>query len=115
MQRSRPVQRLPSPQPVPSTTGVFTHPTAETQLSCVHGLLSPQFRGSLVQLPATQRSFTVQGSLSTQSLSETQQGHIGEQPWTAVCVHPLFESQASTVHGLPSSQSGAVPGVQVPD
>src|SRR5262249_30061515 len=109
MQRSRPLQRLPSPQVVPSTTGVFTHPTAETQLSCVHGLLSPQFRGSLVQRPATQRSFTVQASLSRQSPSETQ------QPSTAAWVHPLLESQASTVHGLPSSQSGAVPWTQVPD
>jgi hypothetical protein len=109
LQRSRPLQRLPSPQVVPSSSGVFTHPTVETQLSCVHGLLSPQFRGSLVQLPATQRSFTVQASPSTQSLSETQ------QPATAACVHPLPESQASTVHGLPSSQSGAVPWVQVPD
>jgi hypothetical protein len=109
LQRSRPLQRLPSPQLVPSSSGVFTHPTVETQLSCVQGLLSPQFRGSLVQLPATQRSFTVQASPSTQSLSETQ------QPATAACVHPLPESQASTVHGLPSSQSGAVPWVQVPD
>ena len=109
LQRSRPLQRLPSPQLVPSTTGVFTHPTEETQLSCVHGLLSSQFRESLVQRPATQRSFTVQASLSAQSPSETQ------HPATAVWVHPLLESQASTVHGLPSSQSGAVPWVQVPD
>ena len=103
LQRSRPLQRLPSPQLVPSTTGVFTHPTEETQLSCVHGLLSSQFRESLVQRPATQRSFTVQASLSAQSPSETQ------HPATAVWVHPLLESQASTVHGLPSSHSGAVP------
>ena len=109
MQRSRPLQRLPSPQLVPSTSGVYTHPIAETQLSCVHGLLSPQFSGSLVQAPATQRSFTVQASPSTQSLSEMQ------QPATGLCVHPLLGSQPSTVHGLPSSQSGAVPGTQVPD
>jgi hypothetical protein len=103
------LQRLPSPQLVPSSSGVLTHPTVETQLSWEQGLLSPQVRGSLVQRPATQRSFTVQASPSTQSPSETQ------QPSTAACVHPLFESQSSTVHGLPSSQSGAVPWVQVPD
>jgi len=97
------LQRLPSPQLVPSTTGVFTHPTAETQLSCVHGLLSPQFRWSLVQRPATHRSFTVQTSLSTQSPFATQ------HPSTAVWVHPLLESQASTVHGLPSSHVRPAP------
>ena len=78
----------------------------------MHGLLSLQLTGSLVQCPATQRSFTVQASLSVQSLSATQQAGTD---WTAVCVHPLLGSQPSTVHGLPSSQSGAVPGTQVPD
>jgi hypothetical protein len=109
LQRSRPLQRLPSPQLVPSTSVVFTQPTAETHESWVQGLLSWQFRGSLVHCPATQRSFTVQASLSTQSPSDVQ------QPATAVCVQPLFESQASTVHGLPSSQSGAVPWTHAPD
>jgi hypothetical protein len=74
----------------------------------VQVLPSSHARGVLVHVLATQRSFTVQTSPSVQSSSSRQ------QPATASCVHPVDGSQPSAVQGLPSSQSGAVPAVQLP-
>jgi hypothetical protein len=67
-----------------------------------------QFRGSLRQVPSTQRSFTVQASASTQSPS------VKQQLGTPVCVQPVLLLQPSVVQGLPSLQFGAAEVAQAP-
>jgi hypothetical protein len=89
-------------------TGVKVHPVAESQPSVVHGLPSSQVSGSLTHAWDTQRSLTVQAEESVQSASALQHPAM---VWT---VQPAIGSHPSVVQGLPSSQVGGVPGVQVP-
>src|SRR5439155_941918 len=63
--------------------------------------------GVLAQLPALHAS-VVHALPSLQSAAVVQ----GGQPGSGVCVQPSVGSQASVVHGLPSSQLGGVPGWQ---
>jgi hypothetical protein len=105
---SIPSQARPSEQLVPSSRGTLTHPADGLHESAVHGLPSLQLRGELVHEPPTQRSSIVQALVSVQS------AFVKQHPGTAVCLHPDWLSQPSVVHGFPSSQSGAVPGTQLP-
>jgi hypothetical protein len=87
---------------------VKPQPLAGTQPSAVQGLPSSHARGSLTQIPATQRSFRVHALASAQS------AFVVQQPGVAWFVHPLWMLQPSTVHALPSLQDSGAPDVQVP-
>jgi hypothetical protein len=80
-QVSAPLHALPSLHAVPFATGVYWH-TPALQRSAVHGFPSLQWVSVLQAL----------------------------HPAITVCVHPVTELQASSVHGVPSSQLGGTPG-----
>jgi hypothetical protein len=71
----------------------------------VQPLLSLQTTSSLTQRLATQRSFVVHWSVSTQSASFSQHG-----PTTGTCWQPLAGSHESIVQPRLSLQFVAVPG-----
>src|SRR3989304_960577 len=82
---------------------VFVHPLIESQASSVHILPSSQKSGEPdVHIPPLQTSIVVQTFPSSQRLL------------LFVFVHPLTESQASSVHILPSSQEIGMPDVHTP-
>ena len=62
-------------------------------------------------VPGVQAPLALQASLPLQTLPSAQDVPVE----TGVCVTPLTESQASVVHGLPSSVVSGVPGIQEPD
>jgi predicted membrane protein len=103
---SGPSQKFPFEQLVPTRAGVCTAPWKGSQLSIVHGLPSSTFGG----VPATQVPAPSHVSLPLQRFSSPQCVPAG----LGVCVTPPVMSQASAVHGFPSSSSGGVPGTQVP-
>ena len=111
-------------------------PTAESQVSAVHGLLSSQGAVLPAQLPAVQASLTVHGLPSSQLAKlavwpqpvlvlhvSLVQGFWSSQPpvvqtmgsvqrpplGTSTWLHPACRSQVSVVQGLPSSQSPPTP------
>ncbi len=88
----------PSEQDTPSFAGVNTHPTAGSHESAVHELMSSQTRGVPVHCPSTQASFTVQAFPSSHGAVMGVNTHV-----------PVFLSQESSVHGLPSSQTSGTP------
>src|SRR6516225_3853702 len=97
------VQRSPSLHGEPF--GEWTHPEDGLQVSSVQTLPSSQFRGVLWQAcEPVQCSFSVQRSVSTQSVS------LLQQPPMAECWQPVDGAQESAVQALWSSQSGGVPG-----
>jgi hypothetical protein len=98
------VQKKPSSHG--SVLGTFEQLTKSIQESSVQGLLSSQVnRGPpLTQTPRLQTSIVVQRFVSSQGVS------FGR----SACWHPTATVQTSTVHGLPSSQSGAGPPTQAP-
>jgi hypothetical protein len=106
LQASAPLQALPSEQEAPAATGAWVQPSAASQASAVHGLPSPQAGG----VPVTQAPAALQVSAPLQALPSEQEVPAATGAW----VQPSTASQASAVHGLPSSQEGAVPGRQVP-
>jgi len=95
---------FPSEHEVPFVTGVYTQPVAGLHVSVVHGLLS-------LQVSAVPDLHWLPWHVSTplHAFPSEQDDPFG----TAVCVHRSFpSSQASTVHGAVSEQSGAAPGTQ---
>ena len=62
-----PLQTSESPQAWPSGTLLWAQPFPGSQESVVHTSPSLQSRGSLTQVPLTQRSLTVQALESAQS------------------------------------------------
>jgi hypothetical protein len=83
--------------------GALTQPVAETHESVVHTFESLQLAGApLTQAPEAQMSLLVQALPSVQG------------PVLFEYVHPLDGLQASSVHTLPSLQSSAGPGAQLP-
>ena len=90
---------------VPPITLLCAHtPLLGVQLSVVHTLLSSQF----FMVPGVQLLF-LQTSVMVHALPSSQPALL------AVCVQPFLGSQASSVQGLPSLQSGALrPAMQTP-
>jgi hypothetical protein len=99
LQTSPLVQAEPSEQAVP-VKATFLQPVAVSQLSCVHGLLSPQFCAG----PGTQAPLALHLSATVQALSSVQL-----EPVLAVLMQPPDSVQESVVQGLPSSQFCVVP------
>jgi hypothetical protein len=99
LQTSPLVQAEPSEQAVP-VKATFLQPVAVSQLSCVHGLLSPQFCAG----PGTQAPLALHLSATVQALSSVQL-----EPVLAVLMQPPDSVQESVVQGLPSSQFWVVP------
>ncbi len=102
-----PLQVSPSVQILLSLQGnvlaEVVHPTLASQPSLVQGLPSSQtLTAPGLQVLALQTSPSVQALLSLH-------GAV-----FAVVVHPALASQPSSVHGLPSLQVVALPGVQIP-
>ena len=102
-----PLQVSPTVQTLPSLQDAVLladlQPAWASQVSVVQGLPSSQVLGPAgVQTPALQASPMVQLLLSLQTAV------------LLVCWQPFEMSQESSVHGLPSSQIAAVPGVQMP-
>jgi hypothetical protein len=91
MQASPEVHAEPSSQA--AVLLVNTQPLAGLQLSSVHGLLSLQTTGEVVQPVAGSQESTVQALPSSQS--------VGAPPWQA----PARQASPE-VHGLPSSHAG---------
>src|SRR3990172_1843679 len=101
LQTSIKVQAFPSSQGL--LLFVNVHPLTESHVSSVHTLPSLQKLGAPdVHTPSLQMSPKVQAFPSSQ-------GAI-----LFVFVHPLTESQASSVHILPSSQGIGAPDVHTP-
>ena len=102
-QASLVVHAEPSLQVVPSLTAALVHPLAASHPSVVHALPSSQLATPLgLHTPAVQTSPVVQASLSVHALV------------LLVLVHPSLASHPSLVHGLLSSQLGALPPLQTP-
>src|SRR3990172_3473892 len=81
----------------------YAHPVVGSQLSSVHTFPSSQLgAGPPTQIPPSQASPVVQASPSMQGAVLF--------TWT----QPVAGSQLSSVHTLPSSQSGAGPPTQIP-
>jgi len=73
--------------------------------------------GGLHWTPASSVSDGQFGELPVQVSATSQTPFFARHvvpPLPAECVHPLVELQASTVHGLPSSQFGAAPPTHAP-
>jgi len=103
LQVSMPLQTLPSEHEVPNGSGLLKQaPLA--QPSVVQGLLSLQLGG----VPATQPPL-----LQVAGLQKSLE-HEVPLAAPALCAQPTPVWQLSTVQGLPSSQFGAVPAVQLP-
>jgi len=102
LQVSLPLQTFPSLHDVPLAAGACWIPLAGSQESIVHGLPSSRFGG----LPATQLPAPSQVSLPLHTLPSE---HVAPAA-AGVCLTPDAGSQLSLVHGLPSSNEGAVPG-----
>jgi hypothetical protein len=98
-----PLQTSPSEHEVPNASGLLKHAPLP-QPSVVQGLLSLQVGG----VPATQ--------LPLLQLAGLQKSVEQELPLAAaaLCAQPTPAWQLSTVHGLPSSQLGGVPALQLP-
>src|SRR3972149_491207 len=101
------LQMSPKVQASPSSQGLLlfvnVHPLTESHVSSVHTFPSLQELGAPdVHTPSLQMSTKVQAFPSSQ-------GAI-----LFVFVHPLTESQASSVHILPSSQGIGAPDVHTP-
>jgi hypothetical protein len=133
------VHASPTVQASPSLHGLFTGSgvwsqvsVASLQLSVVHVLVSAQLRGPVgVHVPPTQRSPTVQKSVSSQVVPSARLGWVQRPPahtsvvhWLPSSVHgpvmfvwtqPVAELQLSVVHSWWSSQFAGGPGTQVPD
>jgi hypothetical protein len=102
-----PEQASPVVHALPSSQGsvlfAYTQPEAGSQLSSVQPLLSSQLGAAPpTHVPPEQASPAVHALPSLQ-------GSV-----LFVCVQPLAGSQASSVQGLPSLQSGAEPPTQLP-
>jgi hypothetical protein len=105
-QVSAPLQTVASAHEVPFATATCWQPRTGSQLSVVQTLPSLQFGGvPAVQLPLWQVSAPLQTVASAHDVPFATGGF-----W-----QPATGSQLSLVHGLPSVQLGAVPGVHVPD
>jgi hypothetical protein len=101
LQASAVVQASPSLQA--NVLLALTHPVAGSQESSVQTFPSSQTGGAPpTQAPALQVSAVVQASPSSQAAV------------LLVLTHPVAGSQLSSVHELPSSQSGAGPPTQAP-
>ncbi len=101
LQTSATVQTLPSSQGALLLT--LVQPPAGSQPSVVQGFPSSHRLGLLAtQAPALQASPVVQLLLSSHLLV------------LLACLQPCWLSQLSSVHGLPSSQPIAAPGLQAP-
>lgn len=95
------VQALPSLQG--NELSAWRHPTAESQKSSVHTLLSLQLgAGPGMQLPPEQVSFVVQALPSLHGLV------------LLACMQPPAGSHESSVQTFPSSQFSGEPGTQLP-
>src|SRR6185436_17568281 len=107
VQESFCVQTEPSLHTVPSGAGACAQPPTALHVSVVQGSPSSQL-GAVPgrQVPDWQVSAPLHTSLSGQAVPFGA-GEL-EQP-------PVALLQVSTVHGLPSSQGSAVPGLQAPD
>ena len=80
-----------------------TQPVLASQLSSVHGFASSQVTvAPPLQVPPLHKSFVVHASPSSQL------------PSVAADLQPVFGSQLSVVHGLPSSQFTAAPPTHAP-
>jgi len=102
---SLPLQALLSEQDVPVATGVCRTPVFGSHESAVHGLPS-----SIVGAAPDAQTPLEHISAPLQALPSEH-----EVPFaTAVWVNPLDGSQASAVHGLPSSSTGGVPEAHAP-
>jgi hypothetical protein len=106
LQSSAPLQAFPSEHDVPAASTVCVTPAAGSQASAVHALPSSTTGG----VPATQEPLPLHVSLPLQALPSEQLVPVA----TGVCFTPVFGSQESAVHGLPSSTVGGVPAAQVP-
>ena len=102
---SLPLQALPSEQDVPVATGVCRTPVFGSHESAVHGLPSSTVGAAPdAQAPLEHISAPLQALPSEHDVPFA----------TAICVTPAAGSQASAVHGLPSSSAGGVPGAHAP-
>jgi hypothetical protein len=104
---SEPLQALPSEQEVPSSAAAWVTPVAGSQASAVQGLPSSSVGG----VPGLQTPAPLHVSLPLQAFPSEQDVPGG----TTRCVTPRIGSHESTVQGLPSSVTGAVPAPQLPE
>jgi hypothetical protein len=102
---SPPLQTVASPHDVPFVTARFTQPEIALQVSVVQGLLSLQLSAvPAVHTPPWHVSLPLHTLESLHAVPFV----------TGVCRQPRTGSQVSTVHTVPSSQLGGIPGVHTP-
>jgi len=107
LQVSAPLQAFVSAHDVPEGAGTCVIPAMASHASTVHGFPSSRLGG----VPGWQAPAASQVSLPLHAFESAQEVPAA----TGVCVTPPFASQASAVHGLPSSTGTPVPPPQAPE